>query len=88
MRHALTAIGGLLLVQDRLEFGKVPFRLIRIMVHLAGDFFSDGVREHAHGGTVLIVAPGSEHTLPVRLKFEVCEPASHLAARSSAWSAA
>jgi hypothetical protein len=31
----------------------------------------NGVKEHGHGGTVLLVAPGSEDTLPVRTKFHV-----------------
>ena len=29
----------------------------------------NGVKAHGHGGTVLLVAPGSEGTLPVRAKF-------------------
>lgn len=33
----------------------------------------NGVKEHGHGGTVLLVAPGSEGTLPVRTKFAVNE---------------
>jgi hypothetical protein len=41
----------------------------------------NGVNEHAHGGTLLLVAPGSERTLPVRMKFGVEEPSSHLADR-------
>ena len=31
----------------------------------------NGVKEHEHGGTVLLVAPGAETTLPVRIKFGV-----------------
>ncbi len=31
----------------------------------------NGVRTHGHGGTVLLVAPGAESTLPVRTKFEL-----------------
>jgi hypothetical protein len=31
----------------------------------------NGVREHGHGGTVVLVAPGAERTLPVRIKFDV-----------------
>ena len=31
----------------------------------------NGVKEHGHGGTVLLVAPGSESTLPIRTKFDV-----------------
>jgi hypothetical protein len=33
----------------------------------------NGVREHGHGGTLLLVAPGSEATLPIRLKYAVNE---------------
>lgn len=33
----------------------------------------NGVKEHGHGGTVLLVAPGSEPTLPIRMKFDVDE---------------
>jgi hypothetical protein len=31
----------------------------------------NGVKEHGHGGMVLLVAPGAEDTLPVRSKFNV-----------------
>jgi hypothetical protein len=31
----------------------------------------NGVKEHGHGGILLLVAPGSEKTLPVRLKYDV-----------------
>jgi hypothetical protein len=31
----------------------------------------NGVKTHGHGGTLLLVAPGSEDTLPVRLKYDV-----------------
>ncbi len=31
----------------------------------------NGVTEHEHGGTVLLVAPGSELTLPLRTKFDI-----------------
>jgi len=41
----------------------------------------NGVRAHGHGGTVLLVAPGSERTLPVRAKFNVDHPKSVLADR-------
>ena len=33
----------------------------------------NGVQEHEHGGTVLLVAPGLERTLPLRMKFDVDE---------------
>jgi hypothetical protein len=33
----------------------------------------NGVKEHGHGGTLLLVAPGSERTLPLRTKFDVDE---------------
>jgi hypothetical protein len=33
----------------------------------------NGVREHGHGGTVLLVAPGSEPSLPIRSKYAVDE---------------
>lgn len=33
----------------------------------------NGIKEHGHGGTLLLVAPGSEGTLPVRTKFDVDE---------------
>jgi hypothetical protein len=41
----------------------------------------NGVKEHEHGGTVLLVAPGSEPTLPIRIKFDVNEQSSTLADR-------
>jgi len=41
----------------------------------------NGMKEHAHGGTVLLVAPGAESTLPVRMKFNVDERVSVLADR-------
>lgn len=31
----------------------------------------NGIKEHGHGGALLLVAPGSERTLPTRMKFEV-----------------
>jgi hypothetical protein len=31
----------------------------------------NGVKEHGHGGTLLLVAPGAEASLPVRTKFSV-----------------
>jgi hypothetical protein len=39
------------------------------------------VKAHGHGGTVLLVAPGSEATLPVRAKFSVDESRSVLSDR-------
>ena len=39
----------------------------------------NGVREAGHGGTVLLVAPESTHTLPVRVKFAV-EDSGHVLA--------
>jgi hypothetical protein len=33
----------------------------------------NGVKEHGHGGTVLLVAPDSEWSLPVRMKYDVDE---------------
>ena len=36
----------------------------------------NGVNEHGHGGTLLLVAPGVESSLPVRMKFDVDERAS------------
>lgn len=33
----------------------------------------NGVNEHGHGGMVLLVAPGAERSLPIRLKFDVDE---------------
>ncbi len=41
----------------------------------------NGVREHGHGGTVLLVAPGSERALPVRVKYAVDPNARVLAQR-------
>jgi hypothetical protein len=36
----------------------------------------NGVNEHGHGGTLLLVAPGAERGLPVRMKFDVDERAA------------
>jgi hypothetical protein len=36
----------------------------------------NGVNEHGHGGMLLLVAPGAETSLPVRMKFDVDERAS------------
>lgn len=33
----------------------------------------NGLEAHGHGGTLLVTAPGSERTLPVRVKFDVDE---------------
>jgi hypothetical protein len=41
----------------------------------------NGVKAHGHGGTLLLVAPGSEHTLPVHLKYDVGEDVRMLAER-------
>ena len=41
----------------------------------------NGVHEHGHGGTLLLVAPGSEASLPVRMKFDVDDRSSLLADR-------
>jgi hypothetical protein len=41
----------------------------------------NGVKEHEHGGTLLLVAPGAEPTLPIRIKFDVNELSSTLADR-------
>jgi Probable sensor domain DACNV len=41
----------------------------------------NGVEEHGHGGTLLVVAPGAERTLPIRLKFEVDDSRSVLTDR-------
>ena len=41
----------------------------------------NGVKAHGHGGMVLLVAPGSERTLPVRAKFSVDESRSVLSDR-------
>jgi hypothetical protein len=34
----------------------------------------NGIQEHGHGGTLLLVTPGFERTLPLRTKFDVDEP--------------
>jgi hypothetical protein len=41
----------------------------------------NGARAHGHGGTVIIVAPGAERSLPIRAKFTVDEERSVLADR-------
>jgi hypothetical protein len=41
----------------------------------------NGVKDHDHGGTVLLVAPGSEASLPVRIKYELEERADVLGDR-------
>jgi hypothetical protein len=41
----------------------------------------NGIKELAHGGTVLIVAPGAEATLPVRIKYRLDEAADVLGQR-------
>jgi hypothetical protein len=41
----------------------------------------NGVKEHGHGGTVLLVAPGAERSLPIRTKFDVDERTSMLTDR-------
>ncbi|HWB31186.1 MAG TPA: hypothetical protein VG736_11840 [Vicinamibacterales bacterium] len=41
----------------------------------------NGVNEHGHGGVLLLVAPGSERSLPVRMKFDVDERESVVADR-------
>lgn len=41
----------------------------------------NGVHEHGHGGTLLLVAPGAEQSLPVRMKFNVSGSGSILADR-------
>jgi hypothetical protein len=41
----------------------------------------NGIRAREHGGTVLLVAPGSEASLPVRMKFGVAEHDSVLGDR-------
>ena len=41
----------------------------------------NGIRARGHGGTVLLVAPGEESSLPVRMKFGVGEHESILAER-------
>jgi hypothetical protein len=41
----------------------------------------NGLEAHGHGGTLLVAAPGTERTLPVRMKFNVDEAHSVLASR-------
>ncbi|HUL74815.1 MAG TPA: hypothetical protein VLT86_17010 [Vicinamibacterales bacterium] len=41
----------------------------------------NGVKEHGHGGTVLLVAPDSEWSLPVRMKYDIDERARVLGQR-------
>jgi hypothetical protein len=41
----------------------------------------NGVHEHGHGGTLLLVAPGAEESVPVRMKFDVGESGTILADR-------
>jgi hypothetical protein len=41
----------------------------------------NGLEDHGHGATLLIVKPGSEGTLPVRVKFDVDASASLLSER-------
>ena len=41
----------------------------------------NGVKEHGHGGTVLLVAPGAERSLPIKTKFDVDERTSMLTDR-------
>jgi hypothetical protein len=41
----------------------------------------NGLEEHGHGGTLLVVAPGAEKTLPIRAKFDVDDRESVLAER-------
>jgi len=41
----------------------------------------NGVHEHGHGGTLLLVAPGAEASVPVRLKFDVGQSGTILADR-------
>jgi hypothetical protein len=38
----------------------------------------NGIKEHGHGGTLLLTAPGSESSLPVRVKFDVDDPGNLL----------
>jgi hypothetical protein len=40
-----------------------------------------GLEEHGHGGTLLIAAPGSEKSLPIRIKFDVDDTQSVLGDR-------
>jgi hypothetical protein len=37
----------------------------------------NGVKDHAHGGTVLLASPGTESSLPIRIKYELDEQ-SHI----------
>ena len=41
----------------------------------------NGMKEHGHGGTVVLVAPGAEATLPVRIKYELGDNAGLLGDR-------
>ena len=41
----------------------------------------NGIREHGHGGTLLLTAPGSERSLPLRTKYAVVEHGSVLGDR-------
>ncbi len=41
----------------------------------------NGIKAHGHGGTVLLVAPGAESSLPVRTKFGIAEHESVLGER-------
>jgi hypothetical protein len=41
----------------------------------------NGIREHGHGGTLLLTAPGSERSLPLRTKYGVVEHGSVLGDR-------
>jgi hypothetical protein len=41
----------------------------------------NGVHEHGHGGTLLLVAPGAEASLPIRMKFGVAGQTTLLADR-------
>jgi hypothetical protein len=41
----------------------------------------NGIREHGHGGTLLLAAPGAERALPIRTKFGVVEHGSVLGDR-------
>jgi len=41
----------------------------------------NGIKEHGHGGTVLLVAPDSEWSLPVRMKYDIDERARVLGQR-------
>ncbi len=44
-----------------------------------------GIREHGHGGTLLLVAPGAEPTVPVRAKFDIQGPSTVLTERFAAF---